>query len=304
MSADSDWEELFSTWVKPPLDTEEKRIENAISAVKNAVLKSEHLSYVSQVFVQGSYRNRVNVRQDSDVDVGVIYKGSYFYSLTGGRTEDVADGEATYTYSEFKADLFATLKSHFKSGVVRGNKSITVRENSYHVDADIVPLFHLKEYGPYGENRRGVSLLPDDGGRRIDNYPERLADDWPNIPLHYENGVSKNTATSRRYKRIVRIIKKLRNFMEENGVSEAKPIPGYLIECLVYNVPNSYFNGASWLEITRSIFGFLWAGTKHDGDSSDWMEVDNVKFLFHTTQPWTKQQAYAFVDKAWSWVGV
>ena len=34
-------------------------------------------------------------------------------------------------------------------------------------------------------------LLPDKGDL-IYNYPERILDSWPQIPQHYENGVSKN----------------------------------------------------------------------------------------------------------------
>ena len=304
MSIDSDWEVLFYSWAEPPSATEQDRCDNAILAVRNAVSKREPLKDFTQVFPQGSYRNRVNVKRDSDVDIGVIFTGSYFFDLIGGRTEEPEDGPATYTFSVFKDDLEAALRSHFKTGVTRGNKAFNLRENSYHVDADVVPLFHLKEYGPYGETRRGVSLLSDHGGGRIDNYPERLANDWPNIPLHYENGISKNTATSRRYKSVVRIVKKLRSMMEAEGIMVAKPIPGYLIECLVFNVPDTYFNYPSWLETVRKIVGYLWSGTKPDGDCSDWREVDRIKYLFSVAQPWTKAQAYAFVDAAWSRIGL
>lgn len=301
---DREWEDLFGSWGQPPSETEQTRCDNAVSAVRNAVKKSVPLQYLTNVFVQGSYRNRVNVKQDSDVDIGVIYTGSYFYSLVAGRSQEPSDGDATYTFAHFKNDLEAALRSHFRSGVKRGNKAFRLRENSYHVDADVVPLFHLKEFGPSGEIRRGVSLLPDDGGRRIDNYPERLGDDWPHLPLHYEYGVEKNNNTSRRFKSVVRIVKKLRNMMEDEGSDSAKSIPGYLIECLVYNTPNPYFNGNGWLSIVRGIFTYIWSATKASGDCSNWTEVDNIKFLFHSSQPWNKAQANAFVSEAWDKVGV
>jgi hypothetical protein len=34
-----------------------------------------------------------------------------------------------------------------------------------------------------------------------------------------------------------------------------------------------------------------------------WLEVNDVKYLFHSTQPWTKEQAHAFVSAAWDYVG-
>ena len=218
--------------------------------------------------------------------------------------QEPADGDASYTFANFKNDLELALRSHFKTGVERGNKAFKLRENSYHIDADVVPLFHLKEFGAGGEYRRGVALLPDDGGPRIDNYPERLGDDWPHLPLHYENGVSKNNDTSRRYKSVTRIVKKLCNTMADGGNNAAKLIPGYLIECLMYNTPKGYFNQKSWLETVRSIFGYVWGATKPDGDCSKWTEVDEIKWLFRSSQPWTREQAFAFVDAAWSRIGV
>ena len=68
-----DWESAFSFWARPPSKTEEQRSENAIRAIRKAVQGSSELNQRSiKVFTQGSYRNRVNVRQDSDVDVGVM----------------------------------------------------------------------------------------------------------------------------------------------------------------------------------------------------------------------------------------
>ena len=73
------------------------------------------------------------------------------------------------------------------------------------------------EYRHYSENRNylcGVALSPDNG-EMIYNYPERILDSWPHIPLHYENGVSKNKTTHRSYKGVVRILKKIRNEMDD-----------------------------------------------------------------------------------------
>ena len=51
----------------------------------------------------------------------------------------------------------------------------------------------------------------------------------------------KNDATGRRFKAVVRILKRLRNEMVDNGHKVAGPIPSYLIECLIWNVPNEGF---------------------------------------------------------------
>ena len=83
-----DWESAFSFWARPPSKTEEQRSENAIGAIRNAVNGSSTLKQRKiKVFTQGSYRNRVNVRQDSDVDVGVmLYYDSFLDEYPEGKT--------------------------------------------------------------------------------------------------------------------------------------------------------------------------------------------------------------------------
>lgn len=308
MASDIDWESHFSEWAKPPPATEQTRCDNAVSAVRNAVERSPALKTRStKVFAQGSYRNRVNVRQDSDVDVGVLCDESYFFNLPRGKTEaqvGMTDGPATYTYSAFKDNLESALVSHFdRAAVTRGNKALKVRATSYHVEADVVPAFEYRRYSESGFYVAGVALLPDKGAR-IENFPERLRSSWPNIPLHYENGVSKNDATARRFKSVVRIVKKLRNLMDEAGNAAAKPIPSYLIECLVWNVPNDRFTGTAWLPTVRSAISAIWSATKDDASCDKWCEVDDIKYLFRPSQPWTRQQVHNFVDKAWDVIGV
>lgn len=305
---DVDWENIFAAWAQSPSKTEQTRCENAVNAIRNAIGKSAALKHRSiKVFTQGSYRNRVNVKQDSDVDIGVLCDESYFYSVPTGMTAEQVgnyDGPGTYLYSVFKNELEAALVAHFgRTAVVRGNKALNIRETTYHVEADVVPLFEYRTYSKTGGHIAGVALLQDKGGR-IENFPERLLSSWPNIPLHYENGVSKNDGTGRRYKSVVRIIKKLRNIMEEAGNAEAKLIPSYLIECLVWNVSDVNFNGKPWLEIVRSVLCSIWSATKDDASCGKWCEVDDIKFLFHSSQPWTRQQAHDFVGKAWDLIGI
>ncbi len=58
------WESRFATWATPPSDTEEKRIDNTIRAVRQALDADSELKSKTKVYAQGSYRNRVNVRQE------------------------------------------------------------------------------------------------------------------------------------------------------------------------------------------------------------------------------------------------
>ncbi len=301
-----DWEETFSTWAEPPAQTEERHSENAIRGIRNSINRSSKLKQRRlKVFTQGSYRNHVNVRHDSDVDVGVMLYEYFLSQVPEGKTKADFDIEDVgYSFKQFKDELEEALVDYFgRAAVRRGNKAFNILENSYHVEADVVPLFEFRQYWNRDDYRAGVALMTDNG-RRIENYPERLVNYWPRTPLHYENGVSKNKDTSRRFKGVVRIIKKIRNEMEDAGSSSAKAIPGYLLECLIWNVPNAHFNGLTWDTRIQAVLRHLWNHTKDEEKCRFWCEVDDIKYLFRDSQPWTRAAAHTFIDEAWDVIGV
>jgi hypothetical protein len=301
------WEETFSTWAQPPRQTEQERCERTIRTIRSAVSSSRTLNARKiLVFTQGSYRNRVNVRQDSDVDVGVML---YEYFLAeypqGKHDDDFGNYGAGYTFSQFKNELEEALVAYFgRAAVTRGNKAFDIKARQSQVEADVVPLFEFREYWDSGPYRAGVALVPDDGSGRIENYPERLIDSWPPTPLHYENGVSKNDATSRRFKGMVRILKSLRNEMADAGHPATGAVPGYLLECLTWNAPNACFSHYTWEARVQSVLRYLWQNTQDIALCREWCEVDDIKFLFRNSQPWSREPAHAFIDAGWDYVGV
>ena len=102
----NDWESAFKKWAQPPGSSEQERCDNAATMVRNAVRASARLKlYDLRVFPQGSYPNRTNVRQDSDVDVCVCLMDtlrSDFQFAKGFTREDVGLIPATYSYKELK----------------------------------------------------------------------------------------------------------------------------------------------------------------------------------------------------------
>jgi hypothetical protein len=301
-----DWESTFSQWAKPPGKTEEERCENAVRAIRNGISKSDQLkSRGVKVFVQGSYRNNVNVREDSDVDVGVMCHDYFLPRYPVGKTNaDFGNTDANYSFGQFKDELELALVAYFgRAAVDRGNKAFDIHETKYHVEADVIPLFEFRQYFDSGSYRCGVAVIPDNGGQ-IENYPERLLDSWPRINQHYENGVAKNEATGRAFKGVVRILKTLRNEMEDGKIPAAKPIHGFLIECLTWNAPDSCFGHSTWDRVFQAVLVHLWSNTKDNETCKKWCEVNDIKYLFHSSQRWTRTQAHAFIDAAWSYVGV
>ncbi len=132
-----------------------------------------------------------------------------------------------------------------------------------------------------------------DSGREYINWPEQ----------QYSNGVAKNERTRTRYKSIVRALKSLKYDMDGNGVKESKPITPFLIECLAYNVPDYAFADDSYTKNVRDCLAACYAATVADGDSQTWLEVNGIKYLFHASQPWTRQEANDFTVAAWRYCG-
>ena len=294
-----DWETTFAAWSKGPSKTEQDRAANAERQITQAIAASDKLKSRSiDVFTQGSYRNRVNVKQDSDIDVGVLCFDTYFPEYPDDNVKTILEKsshDASYLFSTFKNELGESLISRFgRDSVTRGSKSFDIKANSYRVEADVAAFFEHRRYTSSSRYLSGVEMIPDD------HKPARIKN-WPT--QHYENGVQKNSATDRRYKRIVRIVKKLCNEMSDNGITAAMIVPSFLVECLVWNVPNSDLLLGSYRQIVRSAIAHIYNNTLSVDQCSEWGEVSELKYLFRTSQPWTRQQANDFADSAWNYIG-
>jgi len=247
------------------------------------------------VFPQGSYRNRTNVKADSDVDVCVLCDETIFYELPQGMT--VADVSitvpASYPYPRFKNEVESALRSYFGADyVTRGNKAFDIHENTYRVDADVVPCFEYRWYRQDRTFRKGTAFEPDKG-ERIINWPDQ----------NYDNGVAKNKVTGGRFKDCVRILKRLRNKMADEKIAAAEPIPSFLIECLVWNVPNEGFGHDTYEADVRWVLAHLFNNTRKIEECQEWGEINEYKYLFRPAQPWTLERVHAFISAAWDYVG-
>jgi hypothetical protein len=295
-----DWEATFANWGTPPSASEQEKADNAERVVRTAINNSTTLQAKEiTVFTQGSYKNRTNVRQDSDVDVCVLYKGAHFadYNFSQGLSRDVLGFvPCEYTYEAFKNDVAKALTNRFgTASVTRGKKAFEVHENTYRLNADVVPCFQHRRYLGDAESNwflSGTELHPDGGGAIIN---------WP--AQNYDNGVAKNDRTGRQFKAVTRMLKRLRYELIDAGNAIAKNIPSYLIECLVWNVPDLQLNAGSAKQNVRSAITHLWLRTQADDDCSSWGEINELKYLFRSSQPWTRADVNAFLLAAYKHVG-
>ncbi len=290
-----DYEAQLRVWAEPPAITEQDRCDNAVSAIRKAINASDTLRTRGiTIFAQGSYRNNTNVRNGSDVDIGILCRDTTLYSLPEGVTpETFSLDPGTYEYGQFKNEVEGALVAYFgRAAVTRGNKAFDVHETKYRVDADVAAFFAHRRYLEDGTYLEGVELLPDKEGIRVINWPEQ----------HYTNGCRKNTETGTRFKSVVRVLKAIWNEMTEQGV-RAGDVPSFLIECLVWNVPNNRFQNSTFTADVKAALDFLYENTKTDEPCWEWGEVSELKYLFRPDKKWTREQANAFTLAARKYTG-
>lgn len=294
-----DWEKSFTAWTKPPSDTEKEKYEHAESMIRDAIYANSWLDgKVANVYAKGSYANNTNVRLDSDVDICVGAK-CFFRDDSAIATFSAATAgivvPCPYTFADFKNEVESALVAKFgRAGVTRGDKAFDVHENSYRVDADVIACWGHRRYdAQYGYIQPTGAEFYSDSGKKVINWPQQ----------QYDNGVAKNNATGGRFKLITRVVKRLRNEMAGAGIAAADPMASYLIECLMWNVPNENFGHDTYSADVRDALIYLYNATKTADGCSEWGEVNELKYLFRTTQPWTHEQVNAFIVAAWQYVG-
>jgi hypothetical protein len=289
-------ENTLASWTKPAFDNEDEKREYTERTIRDAIKAHPQLANLPvNVYAKGSYRNNTNVRRNSDVDVAAELTSIYIPEYADGVTPQSIGFQpygGSYDTSNFKDHVGHALAGAFGSRAVqRHNKVFEVRESTRSLAADVVPCFSYRWFyspGPYGYEE-GIQLIAD-RGFAPHNFPQQ----------HYDNGCTKNNATGKRFKRVVRILKRLENKMVEDRVIDV--VPSYLIESLVYNVPNDYFGTGTWAGDVRNVLGHIWQDTAAAECERRWFEVNGVKYLFHVAQQWSRAQARTFVLRAWDYV--
>lgn len=291
---------ILDTWRKPPSETEEQKISNAISMIKDAInaheiLKTKNIEFI----VQGSYGNNTNIKLDSDIDICAMLKDTFYDEYREGvKRENYGFIDGTNNFTEYKNHIIDALQKKFgKENVKPGNKAIYIESNTYRVHSDVVPAFQFRNFRNETKNNpndfiEGVKFFTanSDG---IVNYPK----------IHVKNGIAKNDNTLRRFKRTVRLYKRIRNKMKEDGIPVSENIRSFLIESLLWNVPNTIFNSTdSWNDILRNSIISLYNSTKTEEGCKSWGEVSEQFYLFHSGRKWTREETNAFLVQMWNYL--
>jgi len=289
-------EQTLRSWEKPASENEEQRISNAIKMIKDAINSSENLKDRRnniEIFIQGSYANNTNVRSNSDVDVCVMIKKPFFSSYPDGwEKEDYGFIKGNYGFNSFRLDLLNALNNKF-SDVEIGNKSLKLPSNSYRVETDAIPTFQYRNY------RHNSSYDPDSFVEGVKFYSSNneIVVNYPK--QHIENGKEKNRVTQRRYKRLVRVVKRIRHQMIKENQPVDNAISSFLIECLIWNLPDNNIIIDCPIERLRQTIIFLHDATLDENRCKEWREVSNILPLFDNTRKWNISKTNLFLRQMW-----
>jgi hypothetical protein len=278
-------EQQLVVWSNAPSST---KIQYTHEQVRKAIEKSDALRCRNfEIFLQGSYANSTNIRLDSDVDIVVQLNSSFNHDLSRLPSEQQHTfhqtySGATYYWTDFRQDVINALNAYFgTSAVTLGNKSIKIKGNDYRVTADVVPCIEFRQYQSFNTWKHDdfikgmkfwtVNEMPN---KEIINFPK----------MHIENGEDKNAndRTGAMYKKLIRVVKNIRKQLVDQNYLDPKIAPSYFLECIIYNVPDSYF--------------------RPDFKSSLGNALD---FIIRRCQPATlltvSHQHLLFGDKPWQW---
>jgi hypothetical protein len=224
-----------------------------------------------------------------------ILKLDFEHGATGMKMQDfgIQPYSASYNPDHLKGDVEAALKAKFgASAVTRGNKALHVRESSTRLHADVVPCYTARIFiDRFGKKIDGIKIEPDRGAA-IHNFPAQ----------HLTEGRAKNINAMRRYKSVVRILKRLENKMVAENVIQV--VPSFLIESLVWNTPNPVFTtNGTWTARVQGVLVHVWDGLASVDAEGQWVEANGAQMLFGSHQTWTREQARQFAYDAWNYLG-
>lgn len=290
-------EQQLINWTAPLSDTENEHAKQTIRMIKSAIDTAESLTGIDvEVFLQGSYANNTNVRNNSDVDVCVMCASTFFSAYPDGMDRDsYGFSEGSVSFHDYKKYVLDALRTKFGRDTISvGNKSIKIKSNTYHVDADVVPAFMYRDYMRLDSKdparfSEGIKLYAEDG-KEVINFPK----------IHLSNGIAKNNATNHRYKNLVRIVKHIRNNMVDEKIINGDIISSFLVECLVWKFSNNHLNNFSNYTNLLQKFISVEYSQMERGEHKECGEVSECQYLFRGHK-WTDEDAKDFLLKMWSY---
>lgn len=295
-------EKQLSIWASAPNATKYRYTHEEIRKALNKYLPNEAFNKSGfkisnsdyEVYLQGSYANSTNIKEDSDVDVIVELKSLVFsYDVDDLTSEEKKEFHSTYPnpskykFEDFKRDVYNSLAIYFNN-VEYSEKCLKIPGNTLRVNADIVPCFEHRKYEKFTYLTRnkfipGIKFFNTNTQEKIINFPKK----------HIENCEAKNVDTEGNFKGTIRIFKHLNKELKEKNLVKDGEAPSYFIENMLYNCSPQVFNN-SYTDIVLKVFQFLTNDIKNG--RFEYYQCANEQDLLFSDKTWKQEQAVNFIN--------
>lgn len=92
--------------------------------------------------------------------------------------------------------------------------------------------------------------------------------------------------------------------MIDDGIQVSSHITSFLLECLVWNVPDSVFNlNDNWTKRVKDSIIYIYGQTKNEDDCKEWGEVSELLYLFRGSRKWTVKDVNEYMVQMWNYLG-
>ena len=298
----SAWNDRLAHWQKAATGTEEATIERARRNVLAVTADNRWLLDSSVVVAsQGSYHNNTNVRTEADIDLRAVHRALKIEYAPGVVPQSAAGALGYSNYGMTFEQIFGRMRSELTgdlsrrfgaSNVVSGKKAIRIKGISgSRAEVDVVPTigFHYVSWDASSSRfniDEGVAILSTDSAWTV-NFPVQ----------HTANGVAKRARTRHRFKKVVRVLKRMRADMTARRVLTVS-VPSFLVECLAYLVEDWHFlvDGDDRYARVRRVAMRIQELLSNPQAEASLCEINELKLLFHPAQAWSHSGAVTFAD--------
>lgn len=262
------------------------------TVLRNALAAHKWPSVMKYVdYLQGSYANTTNIHGDSDVDIVIECTSIFYNNLSADEKKTLGLTVGPHSFDDFRNEVINTLVSYYGGSYVdtSGANSVKVlpSDTSNRLYADVVVCSSYKRYDSLRVVGEGITFWNRKTNTQIINYPKP----------HIRNGEAKNKSTSGHYKPTVRMFKNARRYMTKGDQALKKKFPSYFVECLLYNVPDSYFRLSTHQSTFTEIVSYL-ANAFNNGDADKFTTQSGLHWLFgNNPWEWSKPDAIDFINR-------
>ncbi len=250
-----------------------------------------------EIFGQGSRVNNTYLEHGSDIDLVVMLRGPLELRVEAFdevRKDNSKESHRVdiYGWEEFRDDVLAALRESYSVSMGRRCANIDSPDSLFGEMVDILVATEYRFYSTRPASgiesyEQGV-FFRDLEGRPIVNFPKQ----------HRCNGNEKDIRTGGLFKEIVRTTKRLRRLAEREHMIVEGSAPSYLLECLLYNVPDNVYRTSTRRTAYRNALRWLRWRHREDPKAFDEMLCQNsINRLFGAgPDQWGADEAGRIVD--------